>query len=123
MVETSALLIYDGGCLFCTRCAGFAVQRWAPGTAQAVASQSLDDAMLQALGLDRQQVSAAAWWVEAGESVSAERAIAAALRKCGGGWRFLGWVITAPVMHWLARLGYLTVARNRHRLSRLLATK
>ena len=116
-VDVQAVLIYDGGCAFCTRCAQFAEQRWTPGMARAVASQTLDDAALKALGLDREKVNTAAWWIEGQERVSAERAIAGALQSCGRGWRLLGWIITAWPTHWLARLGYLLVARNRHRLS------
>lgn len=113
----AARLIYDGDCAFCTRSARGIAARWVPGTAVAVPSSALADEDLEALGLTRADVDAAAWWVdEAGRRASGDRAVAAALRIAPGWPGLLGRAIAAPPLRWLAPTGYRIVARNRHRL-------
>ncbi len=106
-------LVYDGDCAFCRQCAGWIAARLPPGT-PVVASQEAD---LAALGLSAEQASDAAWWIDANSGHHrGHRAIAAALRACGGGWGRLGQVLAAPVVSPVAAGVYGLVARNRHRL-------
>ena len=107
------LLIFDGDCAFCERCASWIAARLPAGT-PVVASQQAD---LAALGLSAQQASDAAWWIDTDRQTHrGHRAIAAALQTCGGGWGRLGRVMTVPVISTLAAGVYELVARNRHRL-------
>lgn len=111
------LLIYDGDCGFCTRSARWIAERWRPGTARIVTSQSLDDTTLTEHGLTRADVTDAAWWVGAdGAAERGDRAIAAALRGAPGWPNTLGRAITMPGLRALAPVGYALVARFRHRL-------
>lgn len=107
------MLIYDGDCAFCTRCAEWARRRL-PSGARVVAWQSLPD--LAALGLTEADVTAAAYWVDRGRLFRGHRAIAASLRAIGGGWAVLGAIVALPPFTWVARALYALVARNRHRM-------
>ena len=106
-------LIFDGDCAFCERCATWIAARL-PAGIPVVAAQQTD---LAALGLSARQASDAAWWIGTDRQTHrGHRAIAAALRACGGGWGRLGRVMTVPVISTLAAGVYELVARNRHRL-------
>ena len=106
-------LVYDGDCAFCERCATWIAVRLPTGT-PVLASQQAD---LDGLGLSPEQAADAAWWIDAdGGHLRGHRAIAAALRACGGGWSRLGQALVWPVVALLAAGVYGVIARNRHRL-------
>lgn len=115
--RSDGLLIYDGQCGLCTRCARFAEARWDRQTSRAVASQDLDDTELARLGLSRAKVDAAAWWITEDGAVGAERAVAGALARCGAPWLLLGWLITAPGLQRVAQVVYRLVVLHRHRVA------
>lgn len=107
------ILVYDGDCGFCGRCADWIAARL-PADASVVASQQAD---LAAVGLTEQQATDAAWWIDCdGTQHRCHRAIAAALRACGGAWARLGRALTWPGISLLAAGVYELIARNRHRL-------
>lgn len=111
--EASPTLIYDGGCDFCGRCADWIATRL-PAGAAVVESRHTD---LAALGLSEQQAADAAWWIDTdGTHHRGHRAIAEALRACGGSWSRLGRLLILPGVSLLAAAVYELVARNRHRL-------
>ena len=110
------LLVYDGQCGFCVRSARW-IEARLPAEARVEPWQSLN---LEDLGLSRQQVEAAVWWLEDGTSRpgrwSGAEAIGRALVAAGGPWRVCGLLIVHPPLSWLARPVYAMVAANRHRL-------
>ncbi len=111
----AAMLVYDGGCGFCTRCA-----RWLEPRAhdvEVVAWQSLD---LAQVGLTEQQVRHAAYWVDGEVVEGAERAIARSLLACGGAYALMGRALLLPGVRRVAAVGYRFVARHRGRISSLL---
>ena len=111
--EALPTLIYDGDCDFCRRCADWIATRLPAGTS-VVASQQ---ANLAAVGLSEQQATDAAWWIDTdGAHHRGHRALAAALRACGGTWAGLGRILTWPGISLLAAAVYELIARNRHRL-------
>jgi len=108
------MLVYDGDCGFCTRCA-----RWVATRArdvEVVPWQALD---LRAVGLSEQQVRTAAYWPDDGTTDHGERAIARSLMACGRGFAVIGRALLLPGVRRVAGLGYRFVARHRGRLSRL----
>ena len=106
-------LIYDGDCTFCGNCADWIAARLPDGTPVIPAQQ----ADLSTLRLTREQASEAAWWIDTdGTQHRGHRAIAAALRACGGSWTRLGQALTWPGISLLAAGVYELTARNRHRL-------
>lgn len=108
------MLIYDGDCAFCTRCAMW-VRRRLPETASVVAWQAIDD--LGRYGLTEADVETAAYWVDAkGEAHRGYRAIARSLIAIGRAWAVLGYVLLVPPVSWLAAVAYRVIAANRHRM-------
>jgi len=105
-------VLYDADCGFCTASA-----RWLErhGTCRVTPWQSVD---LDALHLTQQDVTTAVWWLdESGRATaSGAQAIAEALRTCGPAYRLIGFLMTLPVLRWLAAVVYGVVARNRYRL-------
>ena len=109
------LLVYDGECGFCVRSARWIAARL-PADARAESWQSLE---LEELGLTRQEVQAAVWWVDGGSRPRRSRgaeAIGWSLVAAGGAWNIVGCLIVHPPLCWLARPIYWLVAANRHRL-------
>ena len=107
------MLVYDGDCGFCTRCA-----RWVETRArdvEVVPWQTLD---LPAVGLSEQQVRTAAYWLDDGTTDHGEGAIARSLMACGRGYAVIGRALLVPGVRQVAGVGYRIVARNRGRLSR-----
>jgi predicted DCC family thiol-disulfide oxidoreductase YuxK len=116
-VEASPILIFDGDCAFCSASACWVEGKWPPGAARLVPAQSLSDAELESLGLSRDDVRRAAWWVEAGRGRDGGHlAIARSLAAARGGWRVVGRALLLPPLRWLGPPAYALVARNRHRL-------
>jgi predicted DCC family thiol-disulfide oxidoreductase YuxK len=110
--RTGPVLLYDGDCAFCTRCAQ-ALERTGPN-AETVAWQLTD---LDELGITEEQAAAAVQWVSIdGEVRSGHEAIAATLKSAGGIWKIAGRTILLPGVSWLAAKCYRLVATNRHRL-------
>ena len=107
------VLVFDGGCGICTRCARWVEHRVAGSTQP---WQRLD---LRSVGLSPTDVADYAWWVTPdGTRRRGHRAIAGALRAVGGGWAAIGRLLEVPPVSWLAAAVYQLVARNRHRLRR-----
>ena len=109
------ILVFDGGCGFCTACAWF-LQRWVVKDSSVRVSpwQRLDVAEL---GLTPDRCRAAVQWVGQGDQVdSGHRAIAAALRAGHPPWRPVGALLVAPGFSWLAERSYSWVADHRYAL-------
>ena len=107
------MLVFDGDCTFCTKCARL-LERISP-QAEIVAWQAAD---LDELGITAAQAAEAVRWVETDGTVrTGHEAIAAALSTGGLAWRIAGRVMLLPWVSPLAAVGYRLVARNRHRLS------
>jgi len=107
------MLIYDGDCAFCQRTARWIGRRLPEGT-PVVAWQDTD---IAALGLDADDVTTAAYWIDDdGRRHRGHRAIARALRVAGGAWALIGVLLVVPPISWLAAGVYRLVAANRHRM-------
>ena len=110
------MLIYDGDCGICNQSADWA-RAHLPAGDEVVPWQSVPD--LAALGLTVADVETAAYWVDDdGTLHRGEAAVAAVLRRAGGGWTVAGTAIDTPLVRPLARRAYSWVAANRHRFSR-----
>ncbi len=106
------VLVYDGDCAFCTRCAD-ALRRIGPD-AEIVAWQLAD---LAELGITEQQAAAAVQWVEVDGTIrSRHEAIAAALVSAGRVWSIIGRAILLPGVSSVAARVYRLVADNRGRI-------
>jgi predicted DCC family thiol-disulfide oxidoreductase YuxK len=106
------VLLFDGDCAFCTRCAGL-LERIGPA-AEIVPWQFAD---LAELGVTEEQASDAVQWVGVDGSVRAgHEAIAAVLGSAGAFWRTIGCTLTLPGVSWIAAKVYRLVADNRYRL-------
>jgi predicted DCC family thiol-disulfide oxidoreductase YuxK len=103
-------LVYDADCGFCTRSADFVAAR---SSAEVASWQSLD---LPEVGLTEEQVTTAAYWLDGDQTLRGARAVAAALRSCGPGWRLVGRALDLPPVRPLAAAGYAVVARYRYHL-------
>jgi NADH dehydrogenase len=113
---SSAVLVFDGKCGFCTGAANWAQKRFHNGE-RAEAWQLLDDHVLESFGLSVDDVQQAAWWVDAGGARErGHRAAGRALQADGGWWRLLGWFVLTPPTSWLAAGVYRLVVRLRYRL-------
>jgi predicted DCC family thiol-disulfide oxidoreductase YuxK len=106
------VLLYDGDCAFCTRCARV-LERIGPD-AEIVPWQLAD---LTDLGVTAEQASDAVQLVQVDGTVrSGHEAIAAALSSAGRIWKTIGRVLLLPGASWLAAKVYRLVADNRYRL-------
>ena len=106
------VLVYDGDCAFCTRCARV-LERIGPD-AEIVALQFTD---LAELGITDEQATDAVQWVQIDGTVrSGHEAIAAMLNTAGRIWRIIGRMVLVPGISWMAARVYRLVARNRYRL-------
>ena len=116
MAADLPVLVYDGECGFCSSSARWIAARW-NRPARLCAYQELGDDGLSALGLDRAEAAAAAWWVDdAGRGFRGHLAVAHAL-MWSDGWRRLGGRLLATRVMWLpAVLGYRLVSRYRRLL-------
>ena len=115
MELTRPLLVFDGDCFFCTRCARL-LGRIGP-RAEIVAWQHAD---LDRLPITEQQASEAVQWVGVDGTVrSGHEAIAAVLASAGPLWRLAGRAMLLPGVSWLAARTYCLIAANRSRISRV----
>lgn len=112
--STGGVLLFDGGCGFCTRVARWVDRRLPPGH-RVVPWQRIPD--LSRYGLTGEQAASAAWWIdEEGRAHRAHLAVAEALRAIGGPWSLVGPAIRVPPIRWLAGGVYALVARFRGHL-------
>ncbi|MEC7828988.1 MAG: DUF393 domain-containing protein [Actinomycetota bacterium] len=104
------MLVYDGECSFCCRCASWVARRadinLSPGTAED----------LKDLDISISDAKRSVWWVDGDTRLSGHHAVGEVLRSIGGGWRWLGNAMKVPPLSWLAALIYRCVAANRHRI-------
>jgi predicted DCC family thiol-disulfide oxidoreductase YuxK len=106
------VLVYDGDCAFCRRCAR-ALERIEPD-AEIVAWQLAD---LAELGITEEQATDAVQLVQVDGTVrSGHQAIAAILSTAGRTWRVVGRTILLPGISPVAAKVYRLVADNRGRL-------
>lgn len=107
------LLIFDGDCSFCTTTASW-IEHRLPADVKVVAWQFIDP---EALGLTVDDVTTAAYWVDAwGHTHRGHRAAAKALIAAGRGWTLLGVLGLYPPTSWIAAGLYRLIANNRYRL-------
>lgn len=115
------MLIYDGECGLCRKSAKWCRQRLHPDVG-VVPSQQFSDEELAGMGLSREDVMRAAWWIEAGQSpAEGAAAVARSLVAMGGREARIGRVLQLPGARRLARWAYHWVAENRMTTSRWLA--
>ena len=108
-----ALLIFDGDCGFCSRCARFAARRM-PTSAEVKPWQRVD---LAAYGVSPDRTQHEVVWVGADGRVDGGiQAIARLLLDCGGLWKVPGLALRVPPFRWLGHGLYRLVAKNRYRL-------
>ncbi len=111
------MLVYDGDCRFCTTAVGEAARRLRRMPAEIVPSQRLDDAALARLGLDRQDVTEAAWVVTPRRRFRGHQTASALLRmQPEAGRRLVGAILALPPFDAIGAAVYRAVAANRHRL-------
>ncbi len=113
---TPPLLVFDGDCGFCTACVRWIERRWPDGVARAIAWQDLPPETLGSTGLSETDVTEKAWWIDGARPRGGERAVAAALARCGGAWGVVGRCVDTIPVRWAARPVYALVARYRHLL-------
>ncbi|WP_229783577.1 thiol-disulfide oxidoreductase DCC family protein [Pilimelia anulata] len=107
------VLVYDGDCGFCTRCAAFLRARVRPRAAL-VPSRAIDPA---AYGLTAEQCAAAVQWCGPdGERAAGPVALARLLQRGNAAWRAVGTVLALRPVAALAWPPYRLIARHRHRL-------
>ncbi|MDH4170235.1 MAG: DUF393 domain-containing protein [Acidimicrobiia bacterium] len=110
---TRSVLLYDGDCGFCTRCALFIGARLV-SPAQVATAQQVTPADV---GLSSEDLARSSWWIDdRGRPHGGASAMASALRETSGGWRLLGRLLSHPPLAWAAAVGYPLVVRFRHRL-------
>ena len=120
-MSSSLTVLYDGTCGFCTRQARFA-QRLGGGAARVqLLSTSIPGVLENRLGLTRESTNRQMFVEEegTGKLFGGAAAVARIVRQVpviGP----IGWVYYLPVFKQLADAGYKLVARNRHRISRVL---
>lgn len=107
------LLLFEGDCGFCNRCARFIARRM-PTTAELKPWQRVN---LAAYGVAEARVRYEIVWVDtAGRQYGGAQAIARLLIDSGGVWAVLGHPLRVPPLRWLAHAVYRLVANNRSRL-------
>ena len=110
------LLVYDGDCSFCTSSARWIAAAWAR-PARAVASQRLDAAELDRLGLTVMDTQQAVWWIdEHGRRFRGHLAIGRALEAADGWRRAVGRALLSWPLRSIGPASYSLIARFRHRL-------
>lgn len=110
---TEGLLVFDGDCAFCSRCATW-VERKAGERAVVRPNHAVD---LPALGITPEQVGEEVWWVAAdGTAHAGHRAVALAAWSTGGVGILAGRFLLLPGVGLVAGPVYRLIARNRHRM-------
>lgn len=107
------VLLYDGDCGFCTRCAEL-LDRWVHTSATLLPWQLADH---DALGTTRRRAEREVLWVGTdGRIEGGASAVARVLLTGGRGWRVLGGLLSLPLVRWIGAALYRLVAHYRHRL-------
>lgn len=115
------ILIYDGECGLCRKSARWCRQRLHPDVG-VVPSQQLSDEELAALGISRDDVRRAAWWIEEDEPpAEGAAAVAKTLVAMGGRQARIGRLLELPGARLVARGAYRWVAKNRNTTGRWLS--
>lgn len=109
MSRERAVVLFDGGCGFCT---------WCVHAADRYVGASLDyrpyqRANLEQLGVTREQAEQAVLVVDGVDVKSGARAVAAILRVGNLPWPWLGAIVDAPGVRRVAAQAYQLVARHR----------
>jgi predicted DCC family thiol-disulfide oxidoreductase YuxK len=108
------LVIFDGTCGFCTRCARLATERAPAGRLLAAPNQT--PGLIDRYGLTREDVDRFVWVIgSGGRRWRGAAAVSRILRSMGGAWWLLGCLAALPG----ANLGYRALAGLRSRLSGL----
>lgn len=106
------VLLFDGTCGFCARCAGLAQKL----TTDALVTP-WQQADLAALGTTAQRADHELLWVApSGRVYGGAQAVAGLLISCGLPWAVAGHVLRLPPFRWLAAGLYRVIATNRHRM-------
>lgn len=107
------LLVYEGDCGFCNRCARFIARRL-PTTAELRPWQRTN---LAAYGVSEHRARYEIVWVDVeGRTSGGAQAVAKLLLDCGGPWAALGLLLRVPPFRWLGHGVYRLLANNRSRL-------
>jgi predicted DCC family thiol-disulfide oxidoreductase YuxK len=107
------VLLFDGDCAFCSRCAAVA-RRLLPADCSVVAWQFAD---LASLGVTAARAGSEVLWIgRDGAAFGGAPAVVQALRAAGGLWAVLGTVLSWWPARWIAARVYRLVAANRYRL-------
>lgn len=107
------VFVYDGDCAFCTTW----VKRLQRNLGVFPEAQPWQWLALDELGLTESDVRRAAWLLLDGRRFRGHAAFAALLRlQHHVVLRFIGNLMTTPPYSWVARLGYIVIARFRHQL-------
>ncbi|MFC9190088.1 thiol-disulfide oxidoreductase DCC family protein [Streptomyces cyaneofuscatus] len=107
------VLVYDGDCAFCTTSVNV-LNRWVRPRCTVTPWQFAD---LDALGIAQERAEHEVLWVSPlGTVYGGAQAVAKLLLSAGGGWAWLGGLLTLPPVRWIAHGAYRLIAANRTRL-------
>lgn len=116
-MTTGPLLLIDGDCGFCQRCAEWARRRVRP-RAELVPFQYID---VESLGVSVAECSAAVQWVSDGRvAAHGARAVASLLSTGRPPWPTVGRVMLLPGFSRLSESVYGSIARHRSRIPTFL---
>ncbi|MEU0357332.1 thiol-disulfide oxidoreductase DCC family protein [Streptomyces cyaneofuscatus] len=112
-VPAVPVLVYDGDCAFCTTSVNV-LTRWVWPRCTVTPWQFAD---LGALGTTQERAEHEVLWVSPlGTVYGGAQAVARLLLSAGGGWAWLGGLLTLPPVRWIAHGVYRLIAANRTRL-------
>ncbi len=109
-----SMLIYDGNCFFCTKCAEWFAPR---SKSEIRPSQSFTEADLLALFLTRNDVDSQVWFIEGTVKYGGADAVSRALLQTK--FSLLGRVLNLGIMRMLAARIYKFVSSNRSWFSKI----
>jgi predicted DCC family thiol-disulfide oxidoreductase YuxK len=109
----SRTLIFDGDCGFCTSTANF-IAKHSTAAIEIHPWQRID---VVSFGLTETQTAARVYFMDAGKAFGGHAALAKVL-LVQRNWllKIAGAIMLTPPFSWLAHLGYLLVAKYRHKL-------
>lgn len=113
MVDPRPVVLYDADCGFCTTSANAMTGPLIRAEVVADPFQAHD---LSAAGLTAQECGQSLHVLADGRVYIGAAAVSRVLRAGRAPWPFLGRVLQAPGIRWVAERGYRLVARFRHRL-------
>ncbi len=116
MTTNDQILIFDGDCGFCTRCAEWIERRWTrTPLPRTVAAQEVSKELADLVAPSIEQMSESVWWIDGDHHDAGARAVANALIATSSPWRLVGFALASAPMSWIAEPIYRVVARHRHR--------